>query len=254
MAASELAGSYALPALVSGRFVIGSARARGARIRLVHDAAGWGFSGPSAPADEAPTVLPDLRILHVTVEDGRAAVILADATPPQRFVLSSLGLEAGFAMDSRTIRIDVATLHGVPRGLDVSPLSAKGTDHRRGQRRRSRSPGWTWRPAAAGCPATCGSSPAGASTRTSTWRRCPHESCARSSPRPASGRTSMVRSSRAGRGAGSRRVRRCALPAPAASGCSACAMPPAPTFPTARGPASGTSTWWRSIPRCRRAT
>ena len=127
MAASELTGSYALPALVSGRFVIGSARARGARIRLVHDAAGWGFAGPAAPADEAPTVLPELRILHVTVEDGRAAVILADATPPQRFVLSSLGLEAGFAMDSRTIRIDVATLHGVPRGLDISPLSAKAT-------------------------------------------------------------------------------------------------------------------------------
>ena len=127
LAVAELAGSYTLPALVSGRFVIGSVHARGARVRLVHSAAGWGFSPPGSPADETPTPLPNLRVLHVTVEDGRAALILADATPPQRVALGSLSLDASFAMDSRTIRVAVAELHGVPRGVDVSPLSAEGT-------------------------------------------------------------------------------------------------------------------------------
>jgi translocation and assembly module TamB len=127
MAVAELAGFYTLPALLSGRLVIGNVRLRGARIRLVHNAAGWGFSEPGSPANETPTTLPDLRILHLTVEDGRAALILADAAPPQRFALAGLSLDAGFAMDSRTIRIDLETLRGVPRGLAISPLFAQGT-------------------------------------------------------------------------------------------------------------------------------
>jgi autotransporter translocation and assembly factor TamB len=127
LAVAELAGSYTLPALVSGRFVIGSLHARGVRVRLVHTAAGWGFSAPGSPAEESPTSLPDLRILHVTVEDGRAALLLADANPPQRFALAGVSLDASFAMNARTIRIGVAALHGVPRGIDVSPLSTQGT-------------------------------------------------------------------------------------------------------------------------------
>src|SRR5262249_55245269 len=127
LAVAELAGSYTLPALVTGRFVIGSVHARGARVRLVHTAAGWGFSAPGSPAEESPTSLPDLRVLHVTVQDGRAALLLADATPPQRFALAGLRLDATFAMHPRTIHVGVTALHGVPRGVDVSPLSAQGT-------------------------------------------------------------------------------------------------------------------------------
>src|SRR5262245_19861731 len=127
LAVAELAGSYALSALVSGRFVIGSLHARGARVRLVHSAAGWGFSRPDSPVAENPTSLPDLRILHVTVEDGRVALLLADANPPQRFALAGVSLDASFAMDPRTIHIGVAALQAVPRGLAVSPFSTQGT-------------------------------------------------------------------------------------------------------------------------------
>src|SRR5262249_23571660 len=88
---------------------------------------GWGFSGAESAAGETTSPLPNLRVLHVTVEDGRVALVLADAEPPRRFALAGVSLDAGFAMDSHTIHIDVETLRGVPRGLDLSPLFSRGS-------------------------------------------------------------------------------------------------------------------------------
>jgi autotransporter translocation and assembly factor TamB len=118
VSAAELSGAIALPGLLAGRIDVGTVRLRGVRARLVPTASEWGFDDFSETQDETP--FPTLRVRRVVVEDGRVVV------PPWRVGLSNIALDAGFAMDPDTIRVSVASLTGVPRGVALSPLSARG--------------------------------------------------------------------------------------------------------------------------------
>src|SRR5262249_45106536 len=85
------------------------------------------FSPRGRPAEGRPPGPPALGAPPARARGGRPAWLPADPNPPQRFALAGVSLDGSFAMDSRTIRIGVAALHGVPRGIDLSPLSAQGT-------------------------------------------------------------------------------------------------------------------------------
>src|SRR5262249_3856289 len=59
------------------------------------------------------------------IEDGRFDLALG-AAPPSRVALTQLALDGSLAIDPSGVYVDLATLHAVPRGVAVSPLSARG--------------------------------------------------------------------------------------------------------------------------------
>src|SRR5262245_31963560 len=120
MAAAELAGSYTLPALLGSRIEIGTLRLRGVRVRLVPTAPAWGFDDLVENEAQAASTLPTLRAGRILIEDGRVVV------PPWRVALADVSLDAGFSMDPETIRVSIHSLSGIPRGVALSPLTARG--------------------------------------------------------------------------------------------------------------------------------
>src|SRR5262249_5804425 len=123
--AQELTASYALPVLLSGRIEVGSVRLGGVRARALATAEGWGFVAPRPSHGESATPLPTLRIRRIVIEDGRFDLALG-AAPPSRVALTQLALDGSLAIDPSGVHVDLATLHAVPRGVAVSPLSARG--------------------------------------------------------------------------------------------------------------------------------
>jgi len=120
VAADELSGSVAIPGLFAGRVEVGAVHLRGVRARLVPTASNWGFDdlGKQEPTPESP--LPTLRVGRIVVEDGHVVV------PPWRVGLGNVALDAALALDPDTVRVSIAALSGVPRGIAVSPLAARG--------------------------------------------------------------------------------------------------------------------------------
>src|SRR5262249_39453881 len=59
------------------------------------------------------------------IEDGRVDLALG-GQQPRRIALTALSLDGALAMDPAGVHIDLASLDAVPRGVAVSPLSARG--------------------------------------------------------------------------------------------------------------------------------
>ena len=122
--AAELSGSSVIPALLARRLELGTIHLRGMRVRLVPDAPAWGFDDLVDTGESSPW--PSLRVLRVVVADGRLAMALGDAATPRRLVLDDVALDAGLTMDADRIRVTVGSLSGVPRGIALTPLQARG--------------------------------------------------------------------------------------------------------------------------------
>jgi translocation and assembly module TamB len=122
VAARELSGSLAIPGLLAGRIDLGTVRVRGLRARLVPTASNWGFDdlGEAEPPS-GETALPSLRIARIVVTEGRIVI------PPWRLALDEATLDAALAMDPDRVQVSVESLTGMPRGIAVSPLVARGS-------------------------------------------------------------------------------------------------------------------------------
>lgn len=114
--------------LLRGLVLVDDVLVDGVRVRAVRTADGWGL--PAVP-DEGETrggrPLPRVVLRSVRVANGRLSVALRDATPPRAFAATSVAIDAGVRLGPDGIRIDVAGLHLVPRGIAVAPLVATGT-------------------------------------------------------------------------------------------------------------------------------
>ncbi len=114
--------------LLRGLVLVDEIAVDGVRVRAVHTADGWGL--PDVP-DEDDThesrPLPHVVLRSVRIADGRVAVAIRDAEPARVFAATSLALDAGVRLGPDGIRLDLAALTLVPRGIDLSPLTARGT-------------------------------------------------------------------------------------------------------------------------------
>lgn len=114
--------------LLRGLVLVDDVALRGVRVRAVHTADGWGL--PAVP-DEDDTheerPLPRIILRSVRIADGRIAMSLRDAEPPRTFAATALALDAAVTLGPEGIEADLAGLTLVPRGIDLSPLTARGT-------------------------------------------------------------------------------------------------------------------------------
>ncbi len=120
VAASELTGSVAIPGLLAGHLEVGTVRLRGVRARLVPSASNWGFDDLGEQEASSDSPLPTLRVRRILVEDGRVVI------PSWRVGLGNVTLDAALALEPDLVRVAIADLAGVPRGVAVSALQARG--------------------------------------------------------------------------------------------------------------------------------
>jgi translocation and assembly module TamB len=126
LGAEEISATYALPALLAGRVVLGTLRLRGVDVKLVHTEEGWGIPLPAAGAETEESSLTVVA-RRIVLEDGRVAVADMTAEPPRRVALTRVHLDGSLRVAPDGVRATIARLDAVPRGIALSPLTAHGT-------------------------------------------------------------------------------------------------------------------------------
>ncbi|HEV7733421.1 MAG TPA: translocation/assembly module TamB domain-containing protein [Candidatus Binatia bacterium] len=114
--------------LLHGLVLIDDVALERVRVRAVHTAEGWGL--PHLPDDDdtrSGRPLPRIVLRAVHLVDGRVAIALRDADPPRQVAATALALDAGVTLGADGIEVRVDALSTVPRGIDLSPLTAQGT-------------------------------------------------------------------------------------------------------------------------------
>ncbi len=114
--------------LLHGLVLVDDVALERVRVRAVHTADGWGL--PDLP-DEDDThdgrPLPRIVLRAVHVMDGRVAMALHDVAPRRQVAATALAVDAAVTIGPDGIEVRLDALTAVPRGLDLSPLTARGT-------------------------------------------------------------------------------------------------------------------------------